>query len=235
MTEHPIQDTPSEQRQVRDAYGIALLLVLGSVLGLIIAGSPVVSPLAALAGLLQVVALIVTLRVSGVSRKLSTTGSVLISLAFVAGVVAALGGSAGARYTLAIWVALTVATIAAIVRRLATYRHVNLQLVMGLLVVYVLLGVMFGLAYTLVESFTGAAFAQGRQGISGGIYFSFVTLSTLGYGDLSPQADVARALAVAEAIVGQLYLVSVVSLAVSRLGTRRAMDMRGHASDEGDS
>ncbi len=92
---------------------------------------------------------------------------------------------------------------------------------MGLLVVYVLIGVTFGLTYELIEFLNPAAFAQGQQGISGSVYFSFVTLSTLGYGDVSPGIDIMRSLAVAEAIIGQLYLVSIVSVAASRLGSVR--------------
>ena len=48
----------------------------------------------------------------------------------------------------------------------------------------------------------------------------FVTMSTTGYGDLVPAVGVPRALAIAEAMVGQLYLVSVVAVAVSRMAAR---------------
>jgi len=47
------------------------------------------------------------------------------------------------------------------------------------------------------------------------VYFSFVTLATLGYGDLVPRTTLGRMLAVTEALVGQLYLVTVVALLVS--------------------
>jgi len=77
------------------------------------------------------------------------------------------------------------------------------------------------LTYALMEYLDPAAFTQGVQGISGSVYFSFVTLATLGYGDVTPASDLMRSLAVAEAVVGQLYLVSVVSVAASRLGSVR--------------
>ena len=101
---------------------------------------------------------------------------------------------------LVLWILLVMVTIAAVGRRLATYKRVTVQLVMGLLVIYVLVGVAFGLTYEMIEFLNPAAFAQGQQGISGAVYFSFVTLATLGYGDVSPGIDIMRSLAVAEAV-----------------------------------
>lgn len=47
------------------------------------------------------------------------------------------------------------------------------------------------------------------------MYFSFVTLATLGYGDIVPRSDVARSLAIIEAVAGQLYLAVMVARLVS--------------------
>ena len=52
-------------------------------------------------------------------------------------------------------------------------------------------------------------------------YFSFVTLTTLGYGDLVPRSDIARTLAVFEAILGQVFLVTAVARIVSLIGSER--------------
>jgi len=212
----------TEQRHIRDAYGVALLLVFSAVFTLIAAGAPVASPLAAFASALLATALVVTLRVSGVRRRNANILSSVLVLAFLAaagGLV--LGTDAGEVTFVIAWVLLTLATIASIGRRLATYHRVSLQLVMGLLAIYLLLGLEFGLLYVLAETLGIGAFAQGTQGASGAVYFSFVTLATLGYGDISPAAPLVRALSVAEAVIGQLYLVSVVSLAVSRMGVLR--------------
>lgn len=211
-----------EERGVRDAYGIALLLVLVSTLALIAAGTPVASPLTVGASLLQVVALVVTLRVSGVHRRWSTIGAIVAVALFIGAVAAvAILGPDARTPGIALWLALTLVTIGAIAKRLATYRCINLQMILGLLVIYLLLGVVFGLSYLLVTVNVPTAFVQGEQGVSGCLYFSYVTLATLGYGDVTPAIPLARAIAVAEAVVGQLYLVSVVSLAVSRLGSTR--------------
>ena len=64
-------------------------------------------------------------------------------------------------------------------------------------------------------------------------YFSYVTMTTVGYGDLTLRADVPRMFAVTEALLGQLYLVSVVALVVTRLGQERRT-FRGADRDEAD-
>jgi voltage-gated potassium channel Kch len=52
-------------------------------------------------------------------------------------------------------------------------------------------------------------------------YFSYITLSTTGYGDLTPEPEVGRMLAVAEVLLGQIYLVTIVALIVANLRRRR--------------
>jgi len=212
----------SEQKVVRDAYGIALLLVLGSVLGLIASGTALRSVFTFASSLCLMAALLITLRVSGVDRTRTRLGEALAVIVFGVGAAAlAFVDGIGQVAALVAWALLTMGTIAAVGRRLRTYERVTLQLVMGLLVVYLLLGILFGIAYEMVEAVNPPAFAQGEQGFSGALYYSFITMATVGYGDVSPGNDPVRALAVAESIIGQLYLVSVVSLAVSRLGVRK--------------
>ena len=89
----------------------------------------------------------------------------------------------------------------------------------GAIAVYLLLGLTWAHAFELVEylnpgSFTGVLTGSGR--FSSWTYFSFVTLATLGYGDISPVHPVARSLAVAEAITGQLYLAILIARLVSQ-------------------
>lgn len=213
----------AEQRTIRDAYGVALALVFMAAFLLIASGSPVFSPFAAAAALSLYGALLVCLRVSGVARRGSTAASIVSLLLLVGAWAIMFGGAAfGRSLFVGAWILLTLGTIAAVVRRLRTYERVTLQLVMGLLVIYLLLGLTFGFVYVLLEAFGLDVFAQGTQGASGCVYFSYVTLATLGYGDVSPLLNLGRALAFAEAVIGQLYLVSVVSLAVSRIGIVRS-------------
>ena len=86
---------------------------------------------------------------------------------------------------------------------------------------YLLIGLFFGLAYSVLEKVAPGSFALAGQPLAGdlreagAIYFSFVTLATLGYGDIVPLTATARGLAVIEAIGGQLYIAVLVARLVS--------------------
>ena len=92
------------------------------------------------------------------------------------------------------------------------------QRIAGAVSIYLLLGIIWMRLYQLVEVVSPGAFRfpEGESTNSGGLaYFSFVTLATLGYGDISPVNIFARDLAVLEAMTGQLYLVILISRLVS--------------------
>ena len=81
--------------------------------------------------------------------------------------------------------------------------------ILGAVAVYLLLGLMWASAYALVHQLHPAAFAGavGETPVAQiWIYYSFVTLTTVGYGDITPVHPVARSLAIGEALTGQLYL-----------------------------
>jgi len=91
---------------------------------------------------------------------------------------------------------------------------------------YLLFGVVWGVAYFLVESLRPGSlyFAQALDGtlLSNCLYFSFVTLTTLGYGDISPISQQARSLALVEAIAGQLYIAVLIGKLIGMYGLARA-------------
>jgi hypothetical protein len=84
-----------------------------------------------------------------------------------------------------------------------------------------MLGLLWTVAYWLVDQLTPGAFAFNgnaeRQSIRGfnAFYFSFVTLSTVGYGDITPVSKVARMLAAMEAITGLLYVAVLIARLVA--------------------
>jgi hypothetical protein len=80
--------------------------------------------------------------------------------------------------------------------------------IVGAVVLYLLIGMLWGFAYHGLSTFRPDAFAgpsDGEKGIARWIYFSFVTLTTVGYGDVTPVARAARSLAMLEGLIGQLY------------------------------
>jgi hypothetical protein len=91
----------------------------------------------------------------------------------------------------------------------------NAETICGALSVYLLIGQFFAFTDSVVGSFTRFFVAAGSYSLKDYLYFSFVTLTTLGFGDLVPRGDLSRTLVMIEAMLGQLYLVTVVTLLVS--------------------
>jgi voltage-gated potassium channel Kch len=106
--------------------------------------------------------------------------------------------------------------------------HVDSERLCAALSAYLLAGHFFGLAYLQVEQLRPGSFAIGgvpfqpkQLDLPTAIYFSFVTLATLGYGDITPLTPTARGLAVSEAILGQLYLAVLVARLVGTSGPKQ--------------
>ncbi len=109
--------------------------------------------------------------------------------------------------------------------RLLRERGVTLQAVAGGLVIYLSLGLAFAYVISFIAVVAGSPyFAQNTNGtLSERVYFSFTTLTTTGYGDLSPGLPVGRSVAVVEMLTGQLYLALVIGLMIGNLVGRRQM------------
>jgi hypothetical protein len=119
---------------------------------------------------------------------------------------------------------LVIATIIVIARGVVSAGVVDAQSVLGAICVYILVGMMFIFIYTVVAvTADGPFFAQGTDGtLAVRLYFSFVTLATVGYGDYTAASNLGHTLAVGEALLGQLYLVTIVGVLVGRMRPRRA-------------
>lgn len=91
------------------------------------------------------------------------------------------------------------------------------RVIAGALSVYLMIGMLCAYVYgSIAQIGSGPLFAagQGDGDSSIWVYFSFITQTTVGYGDYTPADPVARAVAITEALAGQLYLVTVISLLV---------------------
>jgi hypothetical protein len=111
---------------------------------------------------------------------------------------------------------LVTATLPVTLNRVLHHKRITLETVLGVLCCYVLLGLLFSFVYLAVEELGGAFFAQpGAHQQSEYVYFSFVTLTTLGFGDLSPAVGLPQALTVMEALIGQVFLVTLVARLVT--------------------
>lgn len=212
----------------RFAYGATLGLLITSIVVTIASGSSDVAP--AISGVLQGFALVFTLSVSGVRRRTLLVAVLLgVSATSTATVFTQLSLSGSPVVGPVLWALIVAATIAAILRHLRRVSSVDVQTVMALLSIYLLLGLFFSHVFMLTDTLVGGFFARGDSHAASFVYFSFVTIATVGYGDLAPQEGLPRALAVAEAIIGQLYLVTVVALAVSRMSGKRTGSQPGRS------
>ncbi|MDZ4656278.1 MAG: potassium channel family protein [Bythopirellula sp.] len=125
-----------------------------------------------------------------------------------------------------------IAVTGKIIQSIFMSREISLDSIFGAICGYLLLGVAWGLMYTMLHTFNSESFqfdaAIGRQIEQGDnsrhvfIYFSFVTLTTIGYGDISPLSTPPRTLAWVKAVTGQLYLaVLIAGLMSALIATKR--------------
>jgi hypothetical protein len=203
------------------SFGFVLALVLASFLFALLAsdGSWSGSTLV----LLQAAVLVLALWTSGTAGLRSVHSRALLAAAAVTAVLNVIPGGALTHGAVSLITALlTVASIVVIGRGVVDQGEVNLQSVRGAIAIYVLLGMLFVGFYGAIVYFdSDPFFAQGTDGTRAlRTYFSFVTLATLGYGDYTPADTAGHALAVVEALLGQIYLVTVVAVIVARLGHR---------------
>jgi hypothetical protein len=121
--------------------------------------------------------------------------------------------------------ALLAASPVAILSRILKHEHVQLETILGAICVYVLLGLVFAWLDIGVNAIGGSAhpfFTETRHATSSEfIYFSYITLTTTGYGDLSPSSGVPQTAAVFEALAGQIFLVTLVARLVALYQPRR--------------
>lgn len=108
---------------------------------------------------------------------------------------------------------------------------VNVEVLCASIAAYLMLGLMWTMAYWLVDQLTpGGAFSfntnGGARSINGfnGFYFSFITLSTVGYGDITPVSRIARWLAAMEAMTGLLYVAVLIARLVSLYSSPKSND-----------
>ncbi len=212
-------------------YGLALLLVAATFVCLSALPSTAWAIVATL--LLQAATLIVILRTSrarpavlrvayaGVLLAIAS-GIALLLIADVGSAPSATGTPVGGTFLItALLVLLSPPVImVGMWRDLRVRQAVTVQALYGALCIYLLIGIFFALLYGAVAVVDGAAFFTDGTDGDGRIrtYFSFVTLTTLGYGDFAPAGALGRTAATVEALIGQIYLVTIIGVLVGRLG-----------------
>jgi hypothetical protein len=200
-------------------YGLLLLVLVTSYL---LSASGLSTLAADLQTVLFLGVLLLAIRTGRVSRQIAR----LVSAAALTGTVAALGcaltGTQAGIGTADVWKGLILlVTAVLIVRRILARPSVTVQSIYGALSAYLIIGLMFAACYTAIWRLGGGVFFAGQQTAQHQSntqtfqYFSFTTLTTLGYGDFTAAGDLGRAIAVMEALTGQVFLATLVARLVA--------------------
>lgn len=108
-----------------------------------------------------------------------------------------------------------------VLNRIFRHPEVSMATLMGAICVYMLLGIVFAELYLMLNDID-TFFAQGPRPAGDFLYFSFVTMTTLGYGDLTPGSRAAKTVVGLEAVVGQLFIAILIArLVTNYVGRRR--------------
>ena len=208
--------------RLKDRYSLVFTLLIVSYLLSALLSSPRSRVLDVV---LYVVALLIALHSAGLPpRTARRLRWAMLTGSLVAAAVVLLGTGRVVAGSVALWLAAVMATtVCVIVWRVLHHEWITLQTVFGALSAYLLIGFTFAALFAATAQFdTRAFFADGQPAVNNNLqYFTFVTLTTTGYGDLVPAHNPGRALATMEALIGQIFLVTLVARLVSQFGTAR--------------
>jgi len=207
-------------------FGLSLLLVVGPALDELLprAGSSFIS-----AGCLMGALLIGIWSLSN-SKLVFRTGLLLSILAAGFLGIEIVSGSRELRiYTLLTFMAFLVLSVYHASRDVAFGSSINVNRLVGALCIYEMLGLIWAILFAVIVHISPTAFPVTALNTESTfwdfVYYSFVTLTTLGYGDVAPSGGTTKALAYMEALVGQLYLaVTIASLVGTHLEHTRRPD-----------
>ena len=202
-----------------DRFELVLLLVMATIAvqGLIdVRGSAVAQLFThAISGL----ALIAAARASGSRRRWRRAVDVLVVVVLIASLATlswrrAAGDAEVPPETM--WLLAASLTPVLIARRVLQHTVVTLQTIMGSVAAYLQIAVAYAFLFQTIDAFTSTAFFGEEVSTTTYMYFSLITISTVGFGDFAAVTDLGRMASASEAVIGQVFLVTFVALIVSR-------------------
>jgi len=205
-----------------DSYALVLVMLLTTVFCTIVAPEETWGRV--FRDIVLAAAVLVTYWTATARRSLLVPRILVPGLVVAFVVVGAIEGSSTDAVAAAFAAVFTVVAIALVAHDLFDRGGVDDQTVLGALSLYVLVGVLFAALYAFFAATGDGAFYTRGDDASAGedLYFSLAALTTTGFGDLAPATSIGRALASLELVVGQLYLVTIVTVIVAAAMRRQA-------------
>jgi hypothetical protein len=223
--DHHVRDAFMDRVRRGDSYSVLLVLILLTYTVMALAGKGLWARFVVSAMLGGV--LLLAFYTSHFRGRAFRISAVIVGIAVLNTFVQALLGRHGGDGTTFIMFLLVLAAPVVILARIVRHRVVGFETVLGAICVYVLLGIAFaGIFAGINDIDNGRFFVQTHiPTFIDFLYFSFVVLTTLGFGDLTPKADVARVVVTFEALIGQVFLVTLVARLVALYGTERKSEL----------
>jgi hypothetical protein len=210
-------------------FGIVLGLILVSIGFQLAAGESDFARLATV--VLQAITLVAAVVASRVHPFVVRLAVIAAALSIVGASLAILGTAdfgddSGRAVTLLLIGLVPPAIVTGLIKLFREEGSVTVETMFGGLCLYLIVGLFFGTAFAAMEEIGGNAFfhqlSVAQSETNDFLYFSFTTLTTVGYGDLTAATNFGRSLAITEALIGQIYLVTVVAVIISNMRPSRA-------------
>jgi Ion channel len=204
-----------------DSYGLVLLLVIVTY---VVSVSATDAWAGSIVLTVQLATVWLTLRTSRARRATRLVADIVLGLAAVVALASFFahnpGGERGGIFTVCCLLYLIAPF--SIVRHLILRSEIDTETLLGAIAAYLLIGMFFAFAYKAAGEFGSVPFfgSAGEGSLSQDLFFSFVTITTVGYGNLVPAANPGQTFAVAEAVAGQLFLVVAVGKIISSMPSR---------------
>jgi len=213
--------TFAERLRQGDTYGLLLILLVATYFVLALAGTTEWDRF--VTAVMFGGVLLLTLHTSRVRGRWMRIAVIVISVTLLLNVVQAIIGDdlvTGLGY---LWIAFAVASPVVILQRILRHPAVELETILGALCAYVLIALAFAAIYAMLqevgsENFFAQPPPYERVDF---LYFSFVTMTTTGFGDLTASTPLGKVLVTLEALIGTVFLVTIVASLVASFGEAR--------------
>jgi hypothetical protein len=213
-------------------FGVVLGLILLSIGFQLAAGESDFARLVAV--ILQAITLVAAVVASRAHPVVIRVTVIVATLAIIGASLAILGTDtghdSGRGVTLLLVALVPPAIVTGLIKLFRQEGSVTMETMFGGLCLYLIVGLFFGSAFAAIEEIGGGAFfhqlTAKQSETNDFLYFSFTTLTTVGYGDLTAASNFGRSLAITEALIGQIYLVTVVAVIISNMRPARPRPKR---------